>query len=388
MTKAFGVGFRRAFLRGCRKHGPQQASIVLASPGDEVKIHAEIVCQAKFPELVGDVLGGVGGGAVAFDEYLVAHALALVGLRVAVAKWHYPAASRRAFLWMFQNAAIAQHLEGAFPQTRANDGGFPGEQVIGDVQAYHSCQVRPHDLVREVCRELRIWLLAVFDGAHHGFAPLQQIWFLHCGKLFFTDLLAQFYLSFVGSANRDVEPRAIVIEGLTRQLIVAFGEFQQSFLQEDEGDYYVGNLHARIVDIVVGLDVVDLRTQHAHDGIAEAGVTQVSNVRGFVAVDGGMFDNHFGAYADIVPSEIGSGIQHALDHVASHDRAVQAKVDVAGCGGADLRDGRGLHVVQDGCNTMRDVHGAAVQSIFTRPGHERNGVVAKTGLRRETQIYR
>src|SRR6266849_10501855 len=137
MTKAFGVGFRRALFWGCRKHGPQQAPVMLASPGNEVKIHAEIVCQAELPELVGDVLGSISGGAIAFDEYLVAHALALVGLRVAVAKWHYPAASSRAFLWMFQHAAIAQHLEGAFPQARANDGGFPGEQVIGDVQACH-----------------------------------------------------------------------------------------------------------------------------------------------------------------------------------------------------------------------------------------------------------
>ena len=99
---------------------------MLAPPGNKVQLHIEIIGQAKFPELIGDVLACVGGSAIAFDHDFVAGVIAFVGLRFSITERHHPAARQWASLWMFQHATIAQHFEGAFPQARAENGRLPG----------------------------------------------------------------------------------------------------------------------------------------------------------------------------------------------------------------------------------------------------------------------
>ena len=55
-------------------------------------------------------------------------------------------------------------------------------------------------------------------------------------------------------------------------------------------DDHVGNLHAGVVDVVLHVDLVPVRAQQAHEGVAENGVAQVADVRGLVGIDAGVFD--------------------------------------------------------------------------------------------------
>ena len=77
MTKTPGVNLLTNFtcvlvLRNA--HRPQQAPIVLPSPGGKFELNSYlwVVRKAEFPELVGNILSGVGRCAVAPDKDLIA----------------------------------------------------------------------------------------------------------------------------------------------------------------------------------------------------------------------------------------------------------------------------------------------------------------------------
>ena len=61
--------------------------------------------------------------------------------------------------------------------------------------------------------------------------------------------------------------------------------------QRSEADDYIGDLHAGVIDVVLHFDGCPAKRQDAHQGVAERGVSQVANVRGFVGVDGRVLDN-------------------------------------------------------------------------------------------------
>ncbi len=54
----------------------------------------------------------------------------------------------------------------------------------------------------------------------------------------------------------------------------------------------VRNLHARVVDVVLNLDAFASRLQNPHKRVAQHGIANVTDVRGFVWIDAGVFD-HF-----------------------------------------------------------------------------------------------
>ena len=53
----------------------------------------------------------------------------------------------------------------------------------------------------------------------------------------------------------------------------------------------VGDLHARVVDVVLHFDRNAAEPLHAHERVAERGVPQVADVRGLVRIDGGVLDD-------------------------------------------------------------------------------------------------
>ena len=58
-----------------------------------------------------------------------------------------------------------------------------------------------------------------------------------------------------------------------------------------EADHHVGHLHAGVVDVVLHLDALPARAQHAHERIAQRGVAQVPDVRRLVGIDVGVLDD-------------------------------------------------------------------------------------------------
>ena len=62
-----------------------------------------------------------------------------------------------------------------------------------------------------------------------------------------------------------------------------------------EADDDIGDLHAGVVDVVLDADglvagLEAVRAEQAGEGVAEDGIAQVADVRGFVGVDAGVLD--------------------------------------------------------------------------------------------------
>src|SRR5687767_5526253 len=62
----------------------------------------------------------------------------------------------------------------------------------------------------------------------------------------------------------------------------------------DKADDDVRDLDARVVDIVLDLDAISRGLQDADKRVAEHGVTNVTDVRGFVRVDARVLDHLLG----------------------------------------------------------------------------------------------
>ena len=60
-----------------------------------------------------------------------------------------------------------------------------------------------------------------------------------------------------------------------------------------EGDDHVRDLHARIIDVILHFHAPAGPAQQAHKRIAQRGVAQVADVRGFIRIDVGVFDDAF-----------------------------------------------------------------------------------------------
>ena len=60
-----------------------------------------------------------------------------------------------------------------------------------------------------------------------------------------------------------------------------------------ESNHHVGNLHSGVVDVVLHVHFPARKAQQADEGIAKNGVAQVPDMRCFIGIDAGMFDEHF-----------------------------------------------------------------------------------------------
>ena len=56
-----------------------------------------------------------------------------------------------------------------------------------------------------------------------------------------------------------------------------------------KADHNIGHLYAGVVDVVLHFDIATAVAQHADERVAQNGVAQVADVRGFVGVDVGVF---------------------------------------------------------------------------------------------------
>src|SRR6266567_5410639 len=125
---------------------------MLNTPGHETEldINIWIVGNPKFPELIGNIFGGIRRSAVAADENLVAGPVTFIRLRLSLPKGQNPAARRWPTFWLFQQVALLEYLKCALPQSRFQNNRLPGEQIVGDVEARHGFEMSLHYLLGEV----------------------------------------------------------------------------------------------------------------------------------------------------------------------------------------------------------------------------------------------
>ncbi len=68
---------------------------------------------------------------------------------------------------------------------------------------------------------------------------------------------------------------------------------RRPLLHAQEGDDHVRDLHAGIVNVVLNLHAVAGVPQDTRHGVAEDGVAHMADMRGFVGIDAGVFDDDF-----------------------------------------------------------------------------------------------
>ena len=117
--------------------------------------------------------------------------------------------------------------------------------------------------------------------------------------------------------------------------------------------YHVRHLHAGVVDVILHFDVVAAGAQHADESVAQYGIAQVSDVRGFIGIDIGMFD-------DGLPGSRGGGRIRHLQQRRAVEAAIEADVDVAVAG--DLESGN----AGDGSHGCDHVGGDLLRGLLER----------------------
>ncbi len=91
-----------------------------------------------------------------------------------------------------------------------------------------------------------------------------------------------------GSAS--VEVPAVVVKA--RLVGEGFDLGARFFLQMQEADNHVGDLHAGVVDVVLNVHFPARKTQQADKRVAQDGVAQVADVGGLIGIDAGMLDQN------------------------------------------------------------------------------------------------
>ena len=277
--------------------------------------------EAELPEVVGDVLADVGDGAVRADDDLGFLVGAGVGLALGAGTAHDPAAAVLAFGLLVEHAALDHEGAGGVPEVEGEDFGFAGEEVVLDAEPLHGFEVAAEDSGRDY----------VGDGGDVIAAELKRVEGVEADLFTPDELLGGKAGLDVPLADAGVEVPAIEVDKLVglhdldEQLVDA-GEREAEEMGEADDD--VRDLDAGIVDVVLDADLpagfVAVAAQEAGEGVAEDGVAEMADVRGFVGVDAGVLDETETGTAEIGVLVAG----HALDD----EGAVEPDVEVAGAG--------------------------------------------------------
>ena len=92
---------------------------------------------------------------------------------------------------------------------------------------------------------------------------------------------------FVKTPNSRIQVPAVIVE----LIVDGFDLIEGYLLNMLEADDDICDLHAGVVDVVLDFDCFAGRAQHPDRRIAEHGIAQMTNVRSFIRIDGGVLDD-------------------------------------------------------------------------------------------------
>src|SRR5690606_23281482 len=160
------------------------------------------------------------------------------------------------------------------PEVQAQDVAFPGEQVIVDVQPGHRAQVTADDPIGDEGRDIGAGVAAVLDVVQHAPPHLE------------TCLVAR-----IPFGDPGIQVPAVVVERRLGRLGQALHRCEIPALEFGQAHDHVGNLHTRVVDVVLHFHGTALEAQEAYERVAKGGVPQVTDVSGLVRIDGRVLDD-------------------------------------------------------------------------------------------------
>jgi hypothetical protein len=155
---------------------------------------------------------------------------------------------------------------------------FASEQVVGNSETSHGFQVQADDGVGDDLRDFGFFAAVFFDGFQSSSPQFRR-----AGFVFFKKV-----------RNFGVEIPAVVVEAVLHGRHFHADGTEPFHVEETNHD--VGDLHAGVVDVVLDLDRMAGVAQDTGHGVAEDGVSYMPDVRGFIGIDAGVFDDHLSGY--------------------------------------------------------------------------------------------
>jgi len=164
------------------------------------------------------------------------------------------------------------------PELQVQNLALACEKIIADVESLHRREVARDNLRRDIFGDLRRRVVSLLDQVQSLSANLKP------GSILL-----------VPGSNPGIEIPAIVIETIAalsdhtpgyRPNIV-----KRAILKVEKAYHHIRNLNSGIVNVVMDLDRLADRLQNSGRRITKHCVANVTDVRGLVRVDRGMFDN-------------------------------------------------------------------------------------------------
>ena len=313
--------------------------------------------KAQLPQLVGDVLAGVGDGAVGAHQDFVG--VVHVGEFGAGLQRHDPTAGVLAHVFQPDCPRIPQDLESSLPETEVEDVRLMRQQVVRDAEPGHGGLVAAHVSVGHCRPEARHCAAVEFLARHHrSMEELQRSVEFELAETLFNSVkdlgpvLGKGRVIGVTVGDSRVDLPAEIVEVRRRRRRNA--GFRQPFhhlldeliasarldsqalgelgLGQIEHPYHnVGHLDPGVVDVVLDLHLGAEAAQAAAQNVAQHRVTEVADVGGLVGVDCGVLDDCFGAGQSL------AGVL-AGEEAGQHQVSVEVKIEETRTGYLDPDD--------------------------------------------------
>ena len=151
-----------------------------------------------------------------------------------------------------------------------------------------------------------------------------------------------------------------------------------------EADHHVRDLHAGVVDVVLHFHAAARAPQQAHERVAQRGIAQMPDVRGFIGIDVGVLDNALGlagllAGCASVRTASESGVRRFGESRLKKCRAIEEEIDVPRAGQFHARHSGNRR--KFGGDLLRDLARCAAQALGQFEGNRR-GHFAQGHIRR------
>lgn len=317
---------------------------------------------AEFPHLIGDVFARVSDRSVRADEDLVGFVVFVAGVLL---ERHHPATGLFAFVDVVNDAELFHLLERLVPEMQVQDLRFTRQQIVANTEPLHRVGDALDVARRDVIGELGGRVVAGFDQVQN------------LGAFGFEVFVGLIFLP-----NARVKIPAIVVERLARGIelsVEGLDRFEIAAFDVNEANDDVSHLNARVINVILHLDTLAVRRQDTLKRIAKHRIPDMPDVRGFVWIDGSVFDANLRAISINTRQRIGRCI------VEQELCTVKIDVEVARPSDLDVRNG--LEAFDVGLERLGDrtrilfLTGALLDQLRHLKS-DREGNVAKLGFRR------
>src|SRR5215468_1111452 len=225
--------------------------------------------------MIGNVFAHVGNGAVGAHDDLGVLIRSFLLARFAAGAAHHPAAFVLPFRLQVDHALLLKLGKSQLPEMQMKNLTFLGKEIVMDIQPLHGLEMTANDGVRDQAADLGGFIAALLNIMQGLESQFQTVVIL-----------------LIPLRHPGIKVPAVVIKGRIGGGDEFFNLSLPFFLQIQETYHYVRHLHAGIIDVVLNVHMSVEIGQKVNKGVAQNGVTKVTDVSSLVGVNAGVFDQN------------------------------------------------------------------------------------------------